>query len=117
MTPVTYEPTEGVAVDMQDHTRQTGTIWTDTHGDMISSNLHGAEEPIRWMLRPHQGAETGQRWIRGFALENRRTLHWSVGLGRPRTSPLMIMTSLSLVDILGGRFGSIGTCGRLEKPN
>jgi hypothetical protein len=25
--------------------------WTGTHGDMISSDLHGAEEPIRWLLR------------------------------------------------------------------
>jgi hypothetical protein len=24
--------------------------WTSTHGDMISSDLHGAEEPIRWLL-------------------------------------------------------------------
>jgi len=49
--------------------------WTGTHGEMISSDLHGAEEPIRWMLRPHQGVETGQRWIRGFALEEKRTFH------------------------------------------
>jgi hypothetical protein len=34
--------------------------WTGTHGEMISSDLHGAEEPTRWMLRPQQGAETGQ---------------------------------------------------------
>ena len=27
---------------------------------MISSDLHGAEELTRWMLRPQQGAETGQ---------------------------------------------------------
>ena len=24
--------------------------WTGTHGDMISLDLHGAEEPIRWFL-------------------------------------------------------------------
>jgi hypothetical protein len=24
--------------------------WTGTHGDMISSDLHGAEDPIRWFL-------------------------------------------------------------------
>jgi hypothetical protein len=53
--PVTDEPMEGVAFDVQDHARQTGTIWTGTHGEMISLNLHGAEDPIRWMLRPHQG--------------------------------------------------------------
>jgi hypothetical protein len=34
--------------------------WTGAHGEMISSDLHGAEEPTRWMLRPRQGAETGQ---------------------------------------------------------
>jgi hypothetical protein len=50
MIPVTDEPMEGVAFDVQDHTRWTGTIWTGTHGEMISSDLHGAEEPIRWML-------------------------------------------------------------------
>jgi hypothetical protein len=53
---------EGVDFDVQDHARRTGTIWTGTHGEMISSDLHGAEEPTRWMLRPHQGAETG-RWL------------------------------------------------------
>jgi hypothetical protein len=55
MIPVTYEPMEGVVVDVQDHAR-----WTGTHGEMISSDLHGAEEPTRWMLRPQQGVETGQ---------------------------------------------------------
>jgi hypothetical protein len=55
MIPVTNEPMEGVAFDVQDHALWTGTIWTGTHGEMISSDLHGAEEPIRWMLRPHQG--------------------------------------------------------------
>jgi hypothetical protein len=29
--------------------------WTGTHGEMISLDLHGAEEPIRWLLGPHQG--------------------------------------------------------------
>jgi hypothetical protein len=75
MIPVTDEPMEGVAFDVQDHARRTGTIWTGTHGEMISSDLHGAEEPIRWMLRPHQGAETGRGWIRGFAPEKKRTFH------------------------------------------
>jgi hypothetical protein len=55
MIPVTFEPMEGVVVDVQDHVR-----WAGTHGEMISSDLHGAEEPTRWMLRPQQGAETGQ---------------------------------------------------------
>ena len=55
MIPLTDEPMEGEVFDVQDHTRQTGTSWTGTHGEMTSSNLHGAEEPIRWLLRPHQG--------------------------------------------------------------
>ena len=53
MIPMTNEATEGIAFDMQDHARRICTIWTDTHGEMISSDLHGAEEPTRWMLRPH----------------------------------------------------------------
>jgi hypothetical protein len=64
MIPVTDEPMEGVASDVQDHARWTGTIWIGTHGEMIRSDLHGAEEPTRWMLRPHQGGETGQWLIR-----------------------------------------------------
>jgi hypothetical protein len=40
--------------DVQDHARRTGTRWTGTHGEMISLDLHGAEEPIRWLLGPHQ---------------------------------------------------------------
>jgi hypothetical protein len=55
MIPVTNEPMEGEVFDVQDHARRTGTSWTDTHGEMISSDLHGAEEPIRWLLGPHQG--------------------------------------------------------------
>ena len=71
MIVVTDEPMEGVAFDVRDLARWTGTIWTGTHGEMICSDLHGAEEPTKWMLRPHQGAETRQRWIRGFAPEKR----------------------------------------------
>jgi len=55
MIPVINEPMEGEVFDVQDHARWTGTIWIDTHGEMISSDLHGDEEPIRWLLRPHQG--------------------------------------------------------------
>ena len=132
MIPVTDEPMEGVAFDVQDHTRWTGTIWTGTHGEMISSDLHGAEEPIRWMLRPHHGAETRQRWIgvlhrrrrgrstRGTPIEldlgGLALFQWNVGLGRPRTSPIIAMMSSSSMDVLGGILGSIGMCGRLEKP-
>jgi hypothetical protein len=75
MIPVTDEPMEGVAFDVQDHTRRIGTIWIGTHGEMTSSNLHGAEKPTRWMLRPHQGAETGHSLIRGFGPERKRTFH------------------------------------------
>ena len=47
MIPVTNEAMEGEVFDVQDHARRIGT-----HGEMISSGLHGAEEPTRWMLRP-----------------------------------------------------------------
>jgi hypothetical protein len=129
---VTNEPMEGITFDVQDHTRLIGTIWTDTHGEMISSDLHGVEEPIIWMLRPHHGAETRHRWIdvlhrrrRGHSTRGTSTeldlggfalFQWNVGLGRPRTSPIIAMMSSNSVDFLGGRLGSIGTCGRLEKP-
>jgi hypothetical protein len=73
----------------------------------------------------------GRDWTEGFAQERRTScrgtlaeldlgglcpLHWNVGPGRPRTSPMMLMMSSIFVDVLGGRFGSVGTCGRLEKP-
>jgi hypothetical protein len=47
----------------------------------------------------------------GFSL-----FQWNIGLGRLRTSPIIAMMSSSSMDVLGGRLGSIGTCGRLEKP-
>jgi hypothetical protein len=45
----TDEPMEGVVFDVQDHTRRTGARGP-VHMGMISSDLHGAEEPIRWLL-------------------------------------------------------------------
>jgi hypothetical protein len=42
---------------------------------MISSDLHGVEDPTRWMFRSHQGAEIGQRLIRYFALEKKRAFY------------------------------------------
>jgi hypothetical protein len=103
MIPVTNEPMEGVVFDVQDHARRTGTIWTGTHGEMISSDLHGAEEPIRWLLRPRQRGRDRTVFDRGFAPEKKRTFHqrhfgraqprgmtpfqWNVGLGRLRASP------------------------------
>ena len=65
MIPATDDPVESIAFDVQDHARRTGTIWISTHGEMISSELHGAEEPTRWMLRPQSGAETEQRVCTG----------------------------------------------------
>jgi hypothetical protein len=68
-----------------DHARRTGTIWTGTHGEMTSLDLHGAEEPTKWMLRPHQGEETGQSLIRGFSPERKRTFQKRYsGRTRPR---------------------------------
>jgi hypothetical protein len=74
----------------------------------------------------------GRGWIEGFSRKRRRTscrgtltdlelgelfpFQWNVGLGRPRTSPFMTMTSPSSMDGLGDNWGSVGTCGRLEKP-
>jgi hypothetical protein len=55
MIPVTDEPMEGIAFDVQDNARWTCAIWTGTHGEMISWDLHGAEEPTRWTLRPIRG--------------------------------------------------------------
>jgi hypothetical protein len=85
MIPVTDEPMEGIAFDVQDHARQTGTIWTGTRGEMTSSDLHGVEEPTRWMLRPHQGAGTGHSLIKGFAPKRKKTSHQRhSGRTRPR---------------------------------
>jgi hypothetical protein len=75
MIPVTNEPVDGEFFDVQDHARRTGTIWTGTHGEMISSDLHGDEEPIRWLLRLVKGAETGQCLIELLHLRRRRTFH------------------------------------------
>ena len=55
MIPVTDDPMEGVAFDVQDHAQQTGTIWTGTHGGMTSLNLHGVEEPTDGCLDPIKG--------------------------------------------------------------
>ena len=129
---VTDEPMEGIAFDVQDHARQTGTIWTGTHGEMTSSNLHGAEDPTRWMLRPHQGVETRLRWIRAFAPKRKRTFYQRHS-DRTRlggNDPFSVechpwkawdvssftMTSSSFMDDFGGRLGSSGMCGMLERP-
>jgi hypothetical protein len=58
----TSDPMEGEFFDVQDHARRKGTRWTGTHGEMISSYLQGAEEPIRWLLGPHQGQRHDNDW-------------------------------------------------------
>ena len=63
LIPMTNEPMEGEVFDVQDHARQTGTKRTGTHGEMISSDLHGAKEPIRWLLEPHQGQRQDSDWM------------------------------------------------------
>ena len=47
MIPRTNEPMEGKFFDVQDHALRIGTKWAGTHGEMISSDLHGVEKPIR----------------------------------------------------------------------
>jgi hypothetical protein len=50
----TNEPMEGEVFDVQDHASMDRYQWTGTHGEMISLDLHGAEEPIRWLLGSYQ---------------------------------------------------------------
>jgi hypothetical protein len=74
----------------------------------------------------------GRDRIEGFAPEKRRMfhkstlaepylgglcpLHWNVGLGRPRTSPRMPMTSSSFMDVLGGSYGSVARVAAWRSP-
>jgi hypothetical protein len=99
---------------------------------MISSYLHGVEEPIKWLLRPCQRGRDGTVFDRGFAPEKKRTFHQRhFGRSRPRGNgpfsvehwprkdqsvPILTMMSSIFMVILGGRLGSNGTCGMLEKP-
>jgi hypothetical protein len=53
LTDLSLNTMEGEVFDVQDHARWTGTWWTGTHGEMISSDLHGDEEPIICLLGPH----------------------------------------------------------------
>jgi hypothetical protein len=52
MIPMTDEPMEGIAFDVQDHARRTGTIldWYTWGDDQFRPPW--AKYPIRWMLRP-----------------------------------------------------------------
>jgi hypothetical protein len=129
---VTNEPMEGVVFHVQDHARRTGTIWTGTHGEMISSDLHGAEDPIRWLLRPRQRPKDRTLFDQGFAPEKKMMFHQRhFGKARPwrndpfsvehwpwkaQSIPILTMMSSSFMVILGGRLGSSGTCGMLERP-
>jgi hypothetical protein len=70
--------------------------------------------------------------IRGFAPERKRTFHQRhSGRTRPRGNdpfsverwpwkaqdvPIFTMTSSNFMDTFGGRTGSSGTCGMLERP-
>ena len=69
MIPRTNYSMEGEFFDVQYHARGTGTSWTSTHGEMISSDLHGAEEPIIWLLGPHQGQRQDNDWSSLFMRE------------------------------------------------
>jgi hypothetical protein len=51
------------------------TSWTGTHGEMISSDLHGDEEPIRWLLGPRQGQIHDNDWMSPLDMRRRRTFH------------------------------------------
>jgi hypothetical protein len=83
--------------------------WTGTHGEMISSDLHGVEEPTRWMLRPQQGQRQdrgvctgeeedvpqrhpGRALPRGVVLLSLERWPWKA----LRTSPRRLMTSSNL---------------------
>ena len=59
MIPMTDEPMEGIAFDVQDHVGGTSTILDRyTWGD-DQFGPPWAEKLIRWILRPHQGADIG----------------------------------------------------------
>jgi hypothetical protein len=121
----TDEPMEGVVFDVQDHTRRTGTRGPGTHGEMISSDLHGAEEPIRWLLgwqrqdsvmmspcmkktegRPHQDT------LAEIDLWGSAPADGMMAL-MDRTPPRAGWT-FSGAD--GSVLGLFGTCGRLQEP-
>jgi hypothetical protein len=132
MIPVTNEPMGGVVFDVQDHARRIGTTWTDTHGEMISSDLHGAEETIIWLLRPRQRGRDRTMFDRGFSPEKKRMFHqrhfgraWPRGNDpfsvecwpwKAQSVPILAMMLSNFMVILGGRLGNSGTCVMLENP-
>jgi hypothetical protein len=88
----------------------------------------GLKSPPMDAETPAGGRDRAKRLFQGRAEESTRgsradlylgglsPLHRYVGLGKPRTSPRKPMTSPNSMDVLGDRYGSIGTCGSLEKP-
>ena len=91
MTPVTNEPMEGVAFNVQDHTRRTGTIWTGKHGEMIRSDLHGADQ-----MDGETSSGSRDRTVvdQGFTPEKKRMFHQRhFGRARPRgIDPLLVVS-------------------------
>ena len=82
MIPRTNEPMEGEVFNVQDHARRTGTKWTGTHGEMISSDFHGAEEPINgcWdLIRGRDRTMIGQ----AFAWEKKKDIFIQDALAKP----------------------------------
>jgi hypothetical protein len=60
MIPVTYEPMEGVLVVVAGPFSR----WTGTYGEMISSDLHGAESPQMDVVTPARGREMSETCTR-----------------------------------------------------
>ena len=130
MIPRTNEPMEGEVFDVQDHTRRRGTRWTGTHGEMISSDLHGAEEPIRWLLGPHQGQRQDSDWSILCTREEEghfhpRHLGWAQPLG---VDPLQVervlydapgchLGAMTSPPVSGTLTEQFATCGRAWRPN
>jgi hypothetical protein len=95
------------------------------HGEMISSDLHGAEEPIRWLL----GWQRQDRVVRALAQRRRRTpssgrlwqrfdpwgsapCRWDDGLGDQDAT----RAGWTISRACGSVLGLFGTCDRLQEP-
>jgi hypothetical protein len=102
MKSVTYEPMEGISVDVQDHTLMDMYImdmytWRCTHGDMISldrlDGLHrrrGGRSMRESLAEPYPGGLCH--------------FHQDVGLGSPMMSPMTLMMSSNSMEVLGGSY-------------
>jgi hypothetical protein len=95
------------------------------HGEMISSDLHGAEEPIRWTL----GWQRQDKVVASPCTEKKKDAlirtfwHRSSPWGSAPCSwtlTLMIRTPPRAAWTFSGAYGSVlglfGTCGRLQEP-